>query len=61
MKLLGIFAAFAVLAFVAAANKDPNFVSGRSAIVHLFEWPHGDVAAECERFLSVKGFAGVQV
>ncbi|RZC41135.1 Alpha-amylase domain containing protein, partial [Asbolus verrucosus] len=34
---------------------------GRNSIVHLFEWKWSDIAAECERFLSVKGFGGVQV
>jgi alpha-amylase len=43
------------------AQKNPNTVPGRSAIVHLFEWKFSDVAAECERFLAPRGFAGVQV
>jgi hypothetical protein len=43
------------------AQKDPNTVEGRSAIVHLFEWKFSDIADECERFLGPKGFAGVQV
>ena len=30
-------------------------------IVHLFEWKWTDIAQECERFLSKKGFCGVQV
>ena len=33
----------------------------RDAIVQLFEWKWSDIAAECERFLSPKGFCGVQV
>ncbi|CAG0891410.1 unnamed protein product [Darwinula stevensoni] len=40
---------------------DPNVQSGRSTFVHLFEWRWEDIAAECERFLGPKGFAGVQV
>jgi hypothetical protein len=43
------------------AQKDPNILPGRSAIVHLFEWKFSDVAAECERFLGPRGFGGVQV
>ena len=43
------------------AQKTPNTVEGRSAIVHLFEWKFIDIAAECERFLAPRGFAGVQV
>jgi hypothetical protein len=43
------------------AQKDPNILPGRSAIVHLFEWKFKDVAAECERFLAPRGFGGVQV
>ena len=43
------------------AQKNPNVVEGRSAIVHLFEWKFNDIADECERFLAPRGFAGVQV
>ena len=43
------------------AQKNPNAVDGRSAIVHLFEWKFNDIADECERFLAPKGYAGVQV
>jgi alpha-amylase len=43
------------------AQKNPNAVDGRSAIVHLFEWKFSDIADECERFLAPKGYAGVQV
>ncbi|XP_049801843.1 alpha-amylase 2-like [Schistocerca nitens] len=43
------------------AQWEPNVVDGRSTIVHLFEWKWTDVAAECERFLAKKGYAGVQV
>jgi hypothetical protein len=38
-----------------------NFAPGRNGIVHLFEWKWLDIAAECERWLAPKGFAGVQV
>lgn len=40
---------------------DPNWWDDRNTIVHLFEWPFSDIAAECERFLAPKGYAGVQV
>jgi len=43
------------------AQKNPNNVQGTSAIVHLFEWKFVDIAAECERFLAPRKFAGVQV
>jgi alpha-amylase len=43
------------------AQKNPNVVANRSAIVHLFEWKFSDIADECERFLAPRGFAGVQV
>uniref|UniRef100_A0A4X1V6Q6 Alpha-amylase n=1 Tax=Sus scrofa TaxID=9823 RepID=A0A4X1V6Q6_PIG len=35
--------------------------SGRTSIVHLFEWRWVDIALECERYLGPKGFGGVQV
>jgi len=44
-----------------AGQWEPNTVSGRAAIVHLFEWKWNDIADECERFLGPKGFGGVQV
>lgn len=40
------------------AFKNPNFVPGRSVIVHLFEWKWKDIALECERFLGPNGYAG---
>jgi alpha-amylase len=33
----------------------------RTVMVHLFEWPWNDVAAECESWLGPNGFAAVQV
>lgn len=57
MQFLLIFAVIAT----ALAQKDPNFVTGRNGIVHLFEWKWNDIALECERFLAPNGFAGVQV
>ena len=39
---------------------DPH-CDGKQVIVHLFEWKWTDIAKECERFLSSKGFCGVQV
>lgn len=57
MKLLLVL----VLVAFAAAQKSPQYADGRTTMVHLFEWPFGDIAAECERFLAGKGYAGVQV
>nr|AKN63428.1 alpha amylase [Cosmopolites sordidus] len=51
----------ALCASLAFSQKDSQFWEGRNTIVHLFEWKHVDVAAECENFLSKKGFGGVQV
>ncbi|CAG9766805.1 unnamed protein product [Ceutorhynchus assimilis] len=45
----------------ALAQHDAHWVDGRNTIVHLFEWKWSDIAAECENFLSKKGFAGVQI
>ncbi|XP_076259627.1 alpha-amylase-like [Rhynchophorus ferrugineus] len=56
-KLLVLTVCFAV----AISQKDPHFWDGRNTIVHLFEWKWSDVAAECENFLSQKGYGGVQV
>lgn len=49
------------LNYVAEAQHNPNNWPDRQVMVHLFEWKWEDVAAECERFLAPKGFAGVQV
>ncbi|KAG8555992.1 hypothetical protein GDO81_017894 [Engystomops pustulosus] len=43
------------------AQYNPNFRSGRTTMVHLFEWRWADIAAECERYLGPNGFAGVQI
>jgi alpha-amylase len=40
---------------------NPHYAPGRNGIVHLFEWRWLDIAAECERWLAPRGFAGVQV
>lgn len=48
-------------AAVAVAFKNPYYASGRSTMVHLFEWKWDDIAAECERFLGPRGFGGIQV
>lgn len=45
---------------VYGTNKEPNMVSGRSVIVHLFEWRFDDIAEECETFLGPRGYGGVQ-
>lgn len=49
------------IVLVASAQKDTLAYQGRQAFVHLFEWKWTDIAAECERFLGPKGYAGVQV
>lgn len=41
--------------------KNPNTVDGRTAMVHLFEWPWAAIANECETFLGPYGFGGVQI
>ncbi|KAI8436617.1 hypothetical protein MSG28_010127 [Choristoneura fumiferana] len=46
---------------LAAAYKNPQYASGRSTMVHLFEWKWDDIAAECERFLGPMGFGGIQI
>ena len=37
---------------------DPQCQGDRRVIVHLFEWPWSDIAAECETFLGPKGYCG---
>ncbi|KAG5868160.1 hypothetical protein JTB14_032973 [Gonioctena quinquepunctata] len=61
MKLPLFLATVLCLSVLVDAQKDNNFVSGRSTIVHLFEWKWGDIASECENFLGPNGFAGVQI
>lgn len=56
-----IYLILSIAAIYVSAQKDPNWWDDRSAIVHLFEWRYADIADECERFLSQKGYAGVQV
>lgn len=51
----------AISANLSTATKDPLAAPGRSTFVHLFEWKWTDIAAECERFLGPKGYAGVQI
>lgn len=52
-----------LLGFIAVSNAqlNPHFWTGRTGIVHLFEWKWADIARECETFLAPNGFAGVQV
>lgn len=57
MKFLILFG----LVALSSAQFNNNMWSGRSAIVHLFEWKWSDIADECERFLGPQGFGGVQV
>ncbi|KFM78014.1 Pancreatic alpha-amylase, partial [Stegodyphus mimosarum] len=42
-------------------HHEPNMESGRTTIVHLFEWKWNDIAEECESFLGPYGYGGVQV
>lgn len=46
---------------VVSGQHDPHWETGRTGIVHLFEWKFKDIADECERFLAPAGYAGVQV
>uniref|UniRef100_A0A3B1IR29 alpha-amylase n=1 Tax=Astyanax mexicanus TaxID=7994 RepID=A0A3B1IR29_ASTMX len=46
---------------LSSAQFSPNTRSGRTSIVHLFEWRWADIAAECERYLAPNGFGGVQI
>ncbi|MEQ2267062.1 hypothetical protein XENORESO_001182 [Xenotaenia resolanae] len=57
MKLLILVSLFGL----SLAQHNPQLKSGRTAIVHLFEWRWADIAAECERFLGPNGFGGVQI
>jgi alpha-amylase len=59
MKLI-CFVILFVSMLLANAQHDPHWWSGRSVIVHLFEWKYRDIAEECENFLAPNGFAGVQ-
>uniref|UniRef100_W8BSY0 Alpha-amylase n=1 Tax=Ceratitis capitata TaxID=7213 RepID=W8BSY0_CERCA len=45
----------------ANAQWNPNYASGRTTMVHLFEWKWDDISVDCENFLGPKGYAGVQV
>lgn len=46
---------------VECSHHEPNMESGRTTIVHLFEWKWNDIARECEEFLGPYGYGGVQV
>jgi alpha-amylase len=46
---------------ISKGQYDPHFAPGRTTIVHLFEWKWEDISLECERFLGMAGFGGVQV
>lgn len=58
---LSIILLLVAVGHLANGQFNPNYASGRSTIVHLFEWKWDDIAAECENFLGPKGYAGVQV
>ena len=60
-KMLLKFFVLLTVSLLANAYKDPLTVPGRTTLIHLFEWKWADIAAECERFLAPKGYAGVQV
>ena len=49
-----------LLVHITSAQYDPH-CSGKTAIVHLFEWTWTSIASECERFLGPVGYCGVQV
>ena len=49
-----------LLVHTTSGQYDPH-CSGKTAIVHLFEWTWTSIAAECERFLGPVGYCGVQV
>lgn len=57
MKLLVLLSLLALT----SAYKNPHWWSGRSGMVHLFEWKWADIANECESFLAPRGYAGVQI
>ncbi|XP_040215843.1 pancreatic alpha-amylase-like [Rana temporaria] len=57
MKLLLLF----VFVGLSCAQYNSNFRSGRTSMVHLFEWRWVDIAAECERYLAPNGFGGIQI
>ncbi|XP_049948012.1 alpha-amylase 1-like [Schistocerca serialis cubense] len=59
--MLSVLCLLAASLATVSAQWDPNVANGRSAMVHLFEWKWADIAAECERFLAPKGYAGVQI
>lgn len=61
MKTAALLLVAALLVGPSAAQWEPNYVDGRTTMVHLFEWKWDDIAAECERFLGPKGYGGVQV
>jgi hypothetical protein len=42
-------------------TKDPHVLPDRNVMVHLFEWKWSDIAKECERYLSKKGFGAIQI
>lgn len=51
----------ALLCVVTYAQYDPHYLPGREVMVHLMDWKFADIAEECERFLSPKGYGGVQL
>ncbi|GMI02703.1 hypothetical protein TrLO_g6862 [Triparma laevis f. longispina] len=52
---------FTILSSMLATASASVALDTSGVFVHLFEWSHADVAAECENFLGPKGYNGVQV
>ncbi len=55
MKTIVLLLVAAFVADQATGQWNANYASGRTTMVHLFEWKWDDIAAECERFLGPKG------
>jgi hypothetical protein len=55
MKTIVLLLVATFVADQATGQWNANYASGRTTMVHLFEWKWDDIAAECERFLGPKG------
>ncbi|HIK44824.1 MAG TPA: alpha-amylase family protein [Leptolyngbyaceae cyanobacterium M65_K2018_010] len=59
--LAGLLVVLGVLAGVnSRVHPAPDLTTARP-LVHLFEWPWADIAAECETFLGPQGYGAVQI
>lgn len=56
-----VFLGLLALVAFSEAQYNTHWWSGRSSMVHLFEWKWADIARECENFLAPNGYAGVQI